>query len=203
MFTQSCSWTFGIWKNLTHRHFFEDKPLSIDTHTPRIQWYSNWYFWLPIIELSSSVEVLRCFKKYSQLLTNTYVMGRTLCRSITSTTNTTNPNPKILKFKKNYWRYSQEMDGCDSLDNSRPYFGHAHTLWTFCQLLDEEKLHSINSGSLLSTNPRARGRRHIWRISYEDANFRERPSLSQLWMIFNTLRLCFSWKIKSEGSRNV
>jgi len=156
-----------------------------------------------MIELSSSVEVLPCFKKYFQLLTNTYVMGWTLCRSITSTTNTTNPNPKILKFKKNYWRYSQEMDGCDSLDNSRPYFGHAHTLWTFCQLLDEEKLHSINSGSLLSTNPRARGRRHIWRISYEDANFRERPSLSQLWMIFNTLRLCFSWKIKSEGSRNV
>lgn len=136
--------------------------------------------------------VLYCFKKYSWLLTNTYVIGRT------RSTSTTNQNQPILKFMKQVKKW---MDAILSV--GRPYFGgnsgHTCALSTFCQLLYDEKLHSINSGA---TNINHQGPCYN-NFIYVNTNFRECPSLSQLWMTFNTLRLCFSWKIKCEGWRNV
>jgi len=74
------------------------------------------------------------------ILTNT-VMGRTPCR-IKYDIHQTNHKPKhprILNFKKGIDdKVKKWMDVI--LWDSWPYFGHDHTLWAFCRLLDDEKL---------------------------------------------------------------
>jgi len=109
-FRQGCSCNFDIWPK-PHRHFFKEKTPVLLT-PPWIQWYSNWYFWLPIIDLSTSCGSSILLHKYSWLLTNTYVIGRT------RSTSTTNQNPPILKFIKQVKKW---MDAILSV--GRPYFG--------------------------------------------------------------------------------